>query len=353
MPTFEQYLAVRITRGLKAFLNLQAGVMGAGFDPRVSGSERGDQGRLVREQAEEIARLRAKAEENGAGGPDPRNIVWMFSDGRSGSTWLTRMVGDMPGHSVWREPNVGTLFGQHYYVWANDNQRGSDHFIMGSGRERWIRSIRRFVLDEARSRFPDMPPEKHLFVKEPFGSVGAPLIMEAFPESRMVFLVRDPRDVVASALDAHQEGGWSHWRTKAGTHEARHLAAGDLDAFVAERAERYMRHIGNSKVAFDAHTGRKAMIRYEELRTDALETMGRLYRELEIPVNDRRLARVVEKRSWENIPEEKKGEGKFNRKATPGGWQEDLSPAQAGIVETITAPLLQEFYAYSPATPDS
>ncbi|HEU4494146.1 MAG TPA: hypothetical protein VFR69_08145, partial [Rubrobacteraceae bacterium] len=56
---------------------------------------------------------------------------------------------------------------------------------------------------------------------------------------------------------------------------------------------------------------------------------------------------AVEKHSWENVPEEEKGEGKFHRKATPGGWREDLTPGQAQIVERITAPLLKEFsYPY-------
>ena len=40
--------------------------------------------------------------------------------------------------------------------------------------------------------------------------MGAPLLMEALPESRMILLVRDPRDVAASTLDAAKEGGWLH-----------------------------------------------------------------------------------------------------------------------------------------------
>jgi hypothetical protein len=61
-------------------------------------------------------------------------------------------------------------------------------------------------------------------------------------------------------------------------------------------------------------------------------------------VDERELTRAVEKHAWENIPEKDKGEGKFYRKASPGGWQEDLTPEQAQIVERITAPLLRELY---------
>jgi hypothetical protein len=74
--------------------------------------------------------------------------------------------------------------------------------------------------------------------------------------------------------------------------------------------------------------------------------MKRLYSTLGIPVDEGELARVVEKRSWENIAEDNKGEGKFYRRATSGGWREDLTPEQAETVERITAPLLKELYPY-------
>jgi len=61
-------------------------------------------------------------------------------------------------------------------------------------------------------------------------------------------------------------------------------------------------------------------------------------------VDEGELSRIVEKHSWENIPEDQKGEGKFYRKASPGGWREDLTPKQAETVERITAPLLKELY---------
>jgi hypothetical protein len=82
------------------------------------------------------------------------------------------------------------------------------------------------------------------------------------------------------------------------------------------------------------------LIRYEDLRADTLGTMKHIYSTLEIPVNDEELARVVEKRSWENVPEEEKGSGKIRRKATPGGWREDLTPRQIETIEKETTQMV-------------
>jgi hypothetical protein len=67
---------------------------------------------------------------------------------------------------------------------------------------------------------------------------------------------------------------------------------------------------------------------------------------LGLPVDEENIARAVEKHAWENLPEDKKGEGKFYRKASPGGWQDDLTPEQAETVKRITAPLLEKFYPH-------
>ena len=169
-------------------------------------------------------------------------------------------------------------------------------------------------------------------------------MMEALPESRMIFLIRDPRDIVSSMLDGARQGGWMYERTENDGRKGRALPDKKPNAFVRKRSRRYLQHAGGAKKAYDAHRGPKVLIRYEELRSDTLGTMKRMYSALEIPVEEEELARVVEKHSWENIPEEEKGEGKFRRKAAPGSWRGDLTTKQARIVERVTAPLLEEFY---------
>ncbi len=72
--------------------------------------------------------------------------------------------------------------------------------------------------------------------------------------------------------------------------------------------------------------------------------MQRIHSDLNLPAMTEVISQAVATHAWENVPEEVKGQGKDRRKAKPGGWQEDLTPRQAEIVEDVTAPLLKELY---------
>src|SRR5919107_1483739 len=247
------------------------------------------------------ARLGAKNSRNT--GIRAENIIWIFGTGRSGSTWLRSMMEDLDRHQAWEEPMVGRLFGE-FHERAQEVDLGRPDFVLSNAtRKGWTRAIRSFVLDCVSYARPRLGADGYLVVKEPNGSTGAPLLMEALPESRMILLIRDPRDVVSSMLDAARQGGWLFERRENEDWKRKARADNDPDAFVRSRSRKYLQHAGSAKKAYDAHRGPKVLVRYEDLRADTLETMKRIYAKLEIPVNEEELARAVEKHSWENIPE--------------------------------------------------
>jgi hypothetical protein len=364
MPLYRSRTVFEILRGVKAFLNLEVGltrgvVSDFGRDGGGSQAERLKEVRQrlrektqslreIRKQAaskdRELARLKKVATSSSDYRLGPDNLIWIFGTGRSGNTWLSSMMGSLSGHAIWSEPRVGQLFGSYYYDPKQDKQRKSRKFVLGDlSREIWLRAIRSFVLENVNGRFPDVGI-RYLVIKEQPGSEGAPLLMEALPESRMILLIRDPRDVVASSLDATREGGWSYRRRKWDKARATRRDGGTDLKRAYWLAEDYSTKVSKAKEAYEAYQGPKALIKYEQLREDTLGTMQRLYSSLGIEISEQEMARVVEEHSWENIPEEDKGEGKFYRKATPGSWREDLSAEEVRIVERTTAPLLKAFY---------
>ena len=300
--------------------------------------------RRLQELERENAELKAGLGTHGSESSDinPENIVWIFGSGRSGSTWLARMMEDFEGQTVWFEPHVGDLFDPFHL--RTERRKGGKHFVLGERyKENWLPLVRAFVLRGAGVRFPEVRHDGYLMIKEPGGSSAAPHLMEALPESRMILLVRDPRDVVASWTAAMNKGGWAAERHRDRSRQPS-LSEAQLDRLVRSTSKKYAQNVGNAWRAYESHTGAKVLVRYEELRVDTLAVMKRIYSTLEVKIDEGELAWVVEEHSFENIPEGKRGEDKFHRKAKPGGWREDLSPRQVEIVEKITAPVLEEFY---------
>lgn len=270
-------------------------------------------------------------------------LIWIVGFARSGTTWLGRMMRDAQEDPVWNEPSVGVLFGD-FYVRSHAEGRPDNFILAPSRRELWLRSIRTMVMEGAAARFGPAIRRGRVIIKEPHGSLGVPLISQALPESSLVFLVRDPRDVVASALDAASEGSWARRTAAEQGRSGPAVPGGDRDEFARRTARRYREGIASVSEAYASHPGPKARTRYEDLRADPLGELRRIYSDLGVQVEEATLLSAVEANTWENLPAEQKGKGKMFRRGEAGGWKDELTPAQVGAVEAETASLLDHFY---------
>ncbi len=175
MPVFRNRSMI-IARGKKAFLSLEVGITRGkipGFKsskskapraPRISGRSGAQApkleqaGRWLAERSQRIGSrargsLASAAAGGGTAGIRPGNVVWIFGAGRTGSTWLSQMMGEIKGHAVWFEPWVGALFDpQHMRL----EERKGKHFILSPRyRDVWLGSIKSFVMNGAEARFPE------------------------------------------------------------------------------------------------------------------------------------------------------------------------------------------------------
>ena len=134
-----------------------------------------------------------------------------------------------------------------------------------------------------------------IVIKEVNGSHGADVVMSLFPQSKMIFLVRDGRDVLDSLTSAHSAEGFI--RAKRET---------DLE-WVREQCERWAARVDVCSRAYENHD--------PELR--------------------RQIERIVARRSFDAVPEARKGPGKHRRSATPGKWKQNLSPEAQAAAQDI------------------
>ena len=68
-------------------------------------------------------------------------LVWIFGTGRSGSTWLASMMGDMAGGRLWNEPLVGKLFGD-FHSDARPKSLRSKNFVMADAHTQvWLEGL--------------------------------------------------------------------------------------------------------------------------------------------------------------------------------------------------------------------
>lgn len=296
---------------------------------KIAGSEK--RARILQKQVGNLQRRLEQAESGiRPGKVAPKNITWIFGTARTGSTWMATMLCHGRKCKMWREPFVGLLFGHLYFEKARSWQPESNQFVLGKPKEKWLPHVRRMVIDGA-SAATSLGSQGHVIVKEPNGSIGAPILTEAVPESRMIVMLRDPRDVIASTLDA-ELGDWIDPGTTRVPQKP--------DVIARQRSKKYMTYVGNALDAYEKHGGPKVLVRYEELRHRTHEVLAGVVKNLDLPHTEAEVDGAVGATAFEEIPAERKGSGKFYRKAQPGGWREDLTSGQIEIVEEVAGPLM-------------
>jgi hypothetical protein len=180
--------------------------------------------------------------------------------------------------------------------------------------------------------------EPVVIVKEPNGSHGAEFMMSLLPRARLIFLVRDGRDIIDSLIDGMTKGGWLDKG-----YMQRMETAEDRLAFATSEARAWLERTNVVEHAYEAHPPeRRWKLRYEDLRADTRATLRPLVDWLGIEWSDRELEAAISANAFEAIPTQRKGPGTQRRAATPGLWQQNMSDEERRAMEEIMGPKLIE-----------
>jgi hypothetical protein len=284
-------------------------------------------------------------------------LAWIFGSSRSGSTWLLRMLSELErvipvddphiGHhlGVWRPiplawatakdpPKLGTL--------ADFKRKKRDYLFSDRYRDTWVPQLRDLISarfeaqaaqDIATAGGIDQPI---VVVKEP-GSHAADTIMDVFPRSSLIFLLRDGRDVVDSWLDAYRDGSWA---TDEGAYPLDDTGRPALIRWQSSVWLHRTEVVQETYARIDPK--RRVLIRYEEMRADPVAALERICSMLGIEASREQLDEIAGTHSYSSVPKTDKGAGREIRRAEPGGWTDHMTRQEIIEMHDILADKLDE-----------
>ena len=287
----------------------------------------------------------------------PGRLAWIFGSSRSGSTWLLRMLAELDrvipiddphiGHhlGVWRPiplawatakdpPKLGTL--------ADFKRKKRDYLFSDQFQDIWMPQLRdlisaRFAAQAAQDIAAVGGIDRPIVVVKEPGSHAADTIIDLFPQSSLIFLLRDGRDVVDSWLDAYRDGSWA---TDEGAYP---LDDTGRSALIRWQASVWLHRTEVVQETY-ARTDpdRRVLIRYEEMRADPGAALRKICATLGIEASGESLDGIAAANEFSRVPESHKGAGREIRRAEPGGWATHMSREEILEMHEILAEKLNE-----------
>lgn len=265
-----------------------------------------------------------------------KNLLFIVGCPRSGTTWLQRLVAAHPQIQTGQESRLFEYIGTQFRFWRQDLAsvvqigRGGTGLACYLDEQEFLAIQKNYLASLLGPMLKDLPPGRIFLEKTPGHALFVPEIIKLLPAAKIIHLIRDPRDVVASHLAA--ANGWgSKWATRR----------------IKIAVEIWRQHVIAAQTAgAQLPPGQFLELHYEDLFTDPAGHLRQIAGFARLTWSDVEIARAVELNTADVLkrgggtPIPIRGEhGKasncvvrepkgFVRKARPGAWREDFSPWQ-------------------------
>ena len=259
-------------------------------------------------------------------------LVWIFGSPRSGSTWLMNLIGIHPQAGSINEPLVGINVApympeilsrspQRYGDVLSRDPRDPEVFFSDQYASAWRPLLRKLIL----ARFAAESGSRVTVIKDPNGSQGADVIMATLPRSKLLFLLRDGRDVVDSEVASLQPRAWRGRRFD---------VTATREELIEFAARNWLARTEIVESAFANHDeALRMMVRYEDLLDDPEGWLSRIYDWCGLEASADQIRATVAALSVDKVAV--RTAETFVRTATPGLWREHFDEAERKLLAGI------------------
>ncbi|MBW2737995.1 MAG: sulfotransferase [Deltaproteobacteria bacterium] len=225
------------------------------------------------------------------GDVDGQNLIFLAGCPRSGTTYLQKMLAALPNTKTSQELHLWYLVNPLWNRWCNQgkaitlDQRGGVGLALFVSQEDFLAHFRNFLIQLLEEVIPDLQPGEMFIEKTPSNALFIDLIHTVFPKAKVVYVLRDARDVVASLLAASTTWG-KHW------------APGNPK----EAAKRWQQYSVRARSGLqDLPDNLHITIKYEEMIADPVARLRGIAAFLAIDASDHQIMQAVQTNSLDSV----------------------------------------------------
>jgi hypothetical protein len=273
---------------------------------------------------------------------DGHNIVFLVGCGRSGTTWLQRLLATHPQIKTGQESTLFLFYiGPQLRAWRKELRtlstgRGGTGLRAYLREEEFLKIVRGEMLQFMEPMVGELPPG-HLFLeKTPSHCLFIPEILQMLPKARFIHILRDGRDVVASYRAASETIWKNFWQ---------------LSAYRASKL--WVQHVEAVRKAQKNLTPQQFYeVRYEQLLDSPQPVLQNICRFLGLQWKEEDVEEAIKRNEAKVAPKtatpiplkgdfavisgpQVKHPAGFIRKAKYGSWKEDLSPTEKMVTWAV------------------
>ena len=253
------------------------------------------------------------------------------------SSWIFKHYGLTPIFTGFNSNNIWASFPRNYCFYKRSGQSSGPHtcvdyaeFVelvraarISKGSD--LTKVERLIASVFDAAFYQQGGDgnKIMLEKTPMHIKYADVILRAFPEAKVIEVVRDVRGVCAS------------WQARAKTQRWPRKSTVDL----VNQWNRCVR-LGEQFKQDPALSDRILRVQYEDLRQVPLANLQAIFEFAELSASDQEILDIIDALSIDKVKQ--KGEGQHIRKGVVDGWKTELTAEDIETCDQLAGPLLEK-----------